>query len=468
MGSNNINTRCSERLVTRNLTLRLGHNPTQDLISANCLSADISRHLAFATDIPEAPRSPLLSDINIQRQALSELPIIMADEARVATIEGNVNDMVTDVADLRGDVNSLKTDVAGINDKMEKLIQAMTKLHDKQSGDSEHGQEHHDAPTSNASQGNSASQNDQTPPVSSTAPNSSNNQSYYSAQHNNQTRPSPYSSTYNPMLPRNRRQMSREEFIQMEAERDAFNYPDSGKDFVSHSVGPAKDIIKPYMYLYRDGVSTSRQKLDARQSMTASEYIDATLTLLADTRAYHPDDYQDIFHHIRKVARDTLERPWHAVRRWTQYVWDSVEAGAISWADRDIIQEERVRICLTGVHNNAIASNSSTYQIPARRQHGVQEVTCRQFNTRNGCPNRDSHQDGQVFALHICSYCDSVGRTCYHSVRECERRVTHSRNDNQQQFRNRNSGQPSYHQPQNYNSAFHNNQFPKNGFQAHQ
>lgn len=457
MGSNNIFTRCSERIVSRNLALRLGYTPPHDVVAANCQSADNSRHLAFASDIQEAPHIAIAHDINLNRDELSELSATMADEARVATIEGKVTDMVTDVTGLKDDVNELKTDVAGINDKMDKLIRAMDSLNPTQMQNTEHRHTHQDSATSPQRDGvGRPPQNNQASQANMATSNQSNYYHMGSQRHANAH--APHTATAH-----NGRRMSPEEFVQKEMNRDAFTYPESGNSFVSHTVGPAKDITKPYMYLYRDGVSTARQKLDARQSITATEYIDAMLALLADPRAYHPDDYQDIFHHLRKVSRDILERPWCVVRRWTQYVWDLVEAGSISWADRDIIQEERVRICLTGASNQSNNSNSSTYQIPARRQHGMQEVTCRAFNSRSGCPQRDSHQDGQVFALHICNYCDSIGRACYHSIRECERRVTHSKNDNQYQFRNRQHGHPQ----QQYNQ-YHNNQFPKNGFQAHQ
>lgn len=172
------------------------------------------------------------------------------------------------------------------------------------------------------------------------------------------------------------------------------------------------------------------------------------LALLSDPRAFNPVDYQDILHHLRRVTRDALERPWPAVRRWTQFVWDSIEAGSITWSDRATIQDERVRICLTSVYSN-IPHQNNTYQIPARRNQGLQEVTCRPFNTRAGCPQRESHADGQVYSLHICTYCDSVGKVCYHSVRDCERRLAHTRNDNSSHHsRNRNYN----YNPQNGNN----------------
>lgn len=384
MGKNNITTRCSERLVTRNLTLRLGYDPPEKVIAANCHSADNSRKLAFAPEPPKAVQ-PFISDIDLERENSSDLLTTMAEDERVAAIEGKVTGIVTDVTGLKDDVTSLKTEVEGMSHKMDKMIQAMNNLDVSRLGAtgnaSAQGQPQHDVPDS--------PNRDATPaPTRNTQASQANialtNQSSHHNQINSQRYTNHTMSSHQPA--RNGRHISQEEFIQTEMDRDAFHYPESGKHLTSYSVGPAREMIKPYMYLYRDGVSTPRQKLDARQSITATEYMDAALALLADTRAYHPDDFQDIFHHLRKVARDILERPWYSVRRWSQYIFDSVEAGSITWADRDIIQDERVRICLTGVQGQNHNNSSSTYQIPARRQHGTQEIMCRAFNTRNGCP----------------------------------------------------------------------------------
>lgn len=137
-------------------------------------------------------------------------------------------------------------------------------------------------------------------------------------------------------------------------------------------------------------------------------------------------------HHVRKVVRDALERPWHAVRRWTQYVWDSVESRQFNWSDRDVIQEERVRLCLTSSSITTGVNVTENKKAPANNQ-----VICHLYNTRIGCQHRESHGDTHIWFIHACSYCDSVGKTCYHSVRECERRITHARNDSAQQHRNR-------------------------------
>lgn len=440
MGLKDKTSRCSERLITRHLTLRLGYTPAPEVVRAqrNRLNSGYSRQLSPKPLVSQ--QNTIFTDINLARAESSELLdranhhapklITMADEQRIGGIED-------DVSGLKTDVGELKNDVANINGKMDNLLQAMDRLGMNQQ-------------TPETRQAGSTQQ--QPAPINSTATQTAPN-------HHNQGQQSVTNPMHRPNSARNRQY---DEFIQTEMDRDRFTYPDTGK------MHPSVDILgrvfsKPYMYVYRDGLSTMKQKLEARQSITASEYIDATLSLLSDPRAFHPDDYPDIFDHLRKVSRDALERPWHAVRRWTQYIWDEVESGAMVWADRDMIQEERVRMCLTSVYNTPNNSQISAYQIPARRQQGLQEVTCRQFNTRNGCAHRESHVEGQVYALHICTYCDSLGRTCFHSVRECERRLNHTRNDGYN-GRNRNYNQGNNQHLSHTNHHQSNYMASKNGF----
>lgn len=210
------------------------------------------------------------------------------------------------------------------------------------------------------------------------------------------------------------------------------------------------------MYVHREGVSTIKQKLDIRNQITAPEYIDAFLSLLGDNRAYDYRDFNDMMFHLRKVSRDALERPWHAVRRWSNFVWDAIEAGDISWADRDIIQDERVRLCLTcptSVQNAGQLNNRS-----AQVSHSAnQEQLCRAFNSRNGCHHKQSHTEGSVLLAHHCSYCDSVGKACGHSVRDCERRITHARATDHPYYQRRGS-----HQAFQYTNNMNNQAFPQN------
>lgn len=158
--------------------------------------------------------------------------------------------------------------------------------------------------------------------------------------------------------------------------------------------------------------------------------------------------------HVRKVSRDALERPWHSVCTWSQFVWDSVETGDMCWADRDLIQDERVRLCLTApapinTHNGSQNNN--------RNQHATESM-CRAYNSRFGCNQRQSHVENSVLLLHNCSYCDSVGKSCTHPVRDCERRMAHARpSDNNSYNYRRQHNHPTHYQAQYHQQGYGSN-----------
>lgn len=253
------------------------------------------------------------------------------------------------------------------------------------------------------------------------------------------------------------RQLSLEDYVQREMERDRFLVPNAGNNPYVSNVHAVTVLSKPYMYLHREAVHTVKQKLDARYTMSAPEYIDASLALLADHRAYDPRDFQDMIFHLRKVSRDSLERPWHAVHRWSQFIWDAIEAGDMSWADCDLIQEERLRLCLTAPPSQSMSYYSASGPTKKADMH---ESLCRAYNSRNGCHHRQSHAEGNTLLLHNCSYCDSVGKACTHPVRDCERRVTHARLlDN-----NSHNGRRQFYSSNNqYGANQHNNSHHMNG-----
>lgn len=461
--------RLSARLLTRHLTLSLGHTPDPDTIRAHQVRLISEGHVttpAFvASKLP-----PIYEDIQLERVESSQDSLEMAEDARVSQIELNVNELKTDVTEVKTDLTSLKTDVSDINEKMDALIRAMNRVDTNQRtpATAENTHASNNPPPAQMAQPSNHTQlptHPQAAPATA-GPNQPAQHRTYQDPRNVSISQCPYPNVQNPLYTSARQpstHMSPEAFIQRELERDSFYYPDAGKPTIHSDIRVSRAIMKPYMFLYREGISTTKQKLDVRHTMTAGEYTDAMLTLLSDRRAFDPKDFNDIFLHLRKVTRDALERPWPSVRRWTQYIWDTIEEGSITWADTEFIQEERVRMCLT---SNTTQLATNTYQIPARRNQGLQEVPCRAFNTRAGCQHRDSHVDGSIYSLHICTYCDSVGKACYHSVRECERRVTHSRNDNTHlQPRGRPYSQPQQFQHANgYQQNQFNNAMPKNGF----
>ena len=189
--------------------------------------------------------------------------------------------------------------------------------------------------------------------------------------------------------------------------------PAEGKVHLASDIFTESLLPKPYMYISREGQHTLKQKLESRATITPMEYIHAAIKLVNDHRAYQPEDRDHIMRHIQDVVHDAMERPWENVRRWSQYVWDAVEKGEFKWSDSQLIHNSRVCIAMTSGGRTLQAA-----QPESKQQRS--EVICRAFNSRSGCRQRSHHDEGTTKHLHICAYCDSVGRHCPgHNVIGC-------------------------------------------------
>ena len=199
------------------------------------------------------------------------------------------------------------------------------------------------------------------------------------------------------------------------------------------------ETIKPYMYIEREECQTQKQRLDARCTMSPLEYIHAVLTLLMDPASHHIRDHSHIMSHLSDVTHDAMERDWPAVRRWSQYVWDSVEKGRFTWDNTQRIQNERIRIAMTGGGSTTNQGGRGKTQHSNNRggSSGLKDIVCREFNTVRGCSHRFSHDDGVVRYNHLCAYCDSVNRHCPgHNIVGCERKLQHSNGEGRRQYDN--------------------------------
>ena len=184
-------------------------------------------------------------------------------------------------------------------------------------------------------------------------------------------------------------------------------------------------LAKPYMYVNREGCATLKQKLEVRTSLSPMVYVNATIRLVNDSRACAAGEREHILRHLQDVTHDVMVRPWENVRRWSQYVWDAVERREIAWDDTQSIHNHRMTIALTGPGRTGTSGS-------AESRTNRQKAICRPFNARGGCRHRSHHDEGQVRFLHICAFCDSVGRHCPgHNVLGC---------NNKTQF----PGQPRY------------------------
>lgn len=199
-----------------------------------------------------------------------------------------------------------------------------------------------------------------------------------------------------------------------------------GKTRDTHETG----IMKPYMYVDKEGCETARQKLDLRHTLSPLEYINASLLLWSDPSAYDPEDSQAIMDHITEVSTDALVRPWTSVRRWSNFIWDSVDKGRCVWSDTAFIRDARIRISYT---NGAPSTSSNGAHVwgGSGSQNDMTQVICRDFNNISGCKFSSSHDAGGLRHVHSCAYCDSVGRRSSHSIQNC--RIKNDSNSTQGQ-----------------------------------
>ena len=207
-----------------------------------------------------------------------------------------------------------------------------------------------------------------------------------------------------------------QDFVEAQLRREELQHqPTEGKlHFVSDILAP-KALVKPYMFLEKSGMSTLKQKLEHRHLMNKDEYLTAFLALLKKKAAYDLDDYDYLFAHLHNVSTDGLSRPWRDVLRWSQLMFDKVEARELSWKDRVDMQDERVRISMTG------GGDETTSKVKGSSSNS--SVACPEFNGERGCKHRHDHMDGSVKSLHVCAYCLSKGKRLHHTVTACQNKV---------------------------------------------
>lgn len=233
---------------------------------------------------------------------------------------------------------------------------------------------------------------------------------------------------------------------------------------------------KPYMFLEREGLQTNRQRLDLRCAMTSDEYIYCVLALLHEKDSCQHEDRDDILAHLFAVVTDILNRPWPAVRRWTQYVWDSVERGRCKWSDYRFIQDARVRLSyMTGPAPVGGGSSIGVRGGASATGNECKSVVCPDYNAPQGCMFSSSHDDGNIRYTHACAHCNALGRRSAHSFQRCRTRLdaqmgggsypqnqstSDSRQWNHQPSRTP-AGQGSAHH---YNNSRHGQGHAKNGY----
>ena len=159
-------------------------------------------------------------------------------------------------------------------------------------------------------------------------------------------------------------------------------------------------IPKPYMFVQKLDTATLKKKLEYRPNITSSEYINAFAAMLADDRARDPAVLVDQLRHLHDVTTDSMNRPWHNVRQWSQFIFDQVEKGNMRWSDYQVIQNQRCRLSFMGPAS--LDPSDSRQQSPHSR-----ETICLDYNNRN-CQHGGKfkhHVENGIKFNHSCLYC---------------------------------------------------------------
>ena len=135
-----------------------------------------------------------------------------------------------------------------------------------------------------------------------------------------------------------------DDFIGQQLRREEFSIPrvDEGKAF-STDFFVVKLIPKPYMYIVRPGLNTLKKKLDARATVSYTEYVVAFLKMIRDPRANLTKLSDMLLEHLQQVVQDAATRDWSLVREWSQNTFDAIERGDYTWSDSHTIELARLR-----------------------------------------------------------------------------------------------------------------------------
>ena len=239
-----------------------------------------------------------------------------------------------------------------------------------------------------------------------------------------------------------------EVFVQSNLDRERFDIPaQDGKHYVG-DLFTKKLIPKPYMYVAKLANSSLKKKLEYRDSMTAHEYTNAFVAMLANERAQSPDHFAQL-NHLKDVTHDAMVCKWPAVRAWFQFIFDKIEAGLYTWSDTQLIHNDRIMMT-TRPSLLVAASGSQPLQQSTAAAVATTEAVCQDFNT-NSCVHgglKKHHVTGDVKFMHHCSYCIASSNKIQdsHATPDCFRKKRHTASQLTSQP-SQQSNQPVYQHP---------------------
>ena len=143
-----------------------------------------------------------------------------------------------------------------------------------------------------------------------------------------------------------------------------------------------------------------------------------------------------------------MDRPWPAVLKWSNQVFDRLERADITWRDREEIYYDRLRLSLSA-HTEA----------PSQ-----QTAPCPAFNAGMCRSTAETHKDGMTTFSHACAYCEAVAAPGKHnhSAHLCAKRRATMTYAARNQTYQREGPQGAYRTPQQrgaYNMSAGNNSY---------
>ena len=209
----------------------------------------------------------------------------------------------------------------------------------------------------------------------------------------------------------------------------------------------SKTSCQPYMFMQREGVKDNdyNKKFQLRESMDFTEYVRAYMNMLNCKNPPFPILGHVKYHleHLEQLAEDNKFKRWEVVRKWSYFMFDSVEKGTITWENELKVQLERHRV-QEAAERLTVAQSSSI---------------CKMYNAMlNGCTaeeedrNCREHTVGQTVMKHICSFCHrAYGKSFNHPEWKCRnKRNNGNRNGYQNNERQQNQqGYERYNNQQN-------------------
>ena len=179
----------------------------------------------------------------------------------------------------------------------------------------------------------------------------------------------------------------------------------------------AADLVKVAVeWLHYHTYRGPGKDMDAYDDLTVTEFVHGFVTTLlashADARGKNTQ-----LRHLQHLILDATDFGREAARHAHGVILQEMEAGRITWADEDNIQDLRHLYCQCFVRST-----------PSAPSHAAPNMTkgplfCLSFQN-DKCPFNGDHNRTRGWVRHICAYCLRVqGAAFKHSEAACRRKA---------------------------------------------